>query len=86
MWFHVKIYIPGIHDWDFDAGDVLTYAAGGVVQDPGGQEFDMMNWRILVAATPKLVQDWHDKVDFKYLKKRRVFQTFVPQGLPRQNV
>ena len=76
--FTKLIFVSGIHVWDFAAGAVLVSEAGGIVQDLDGQEFDMMSRRILVASTPKLVQDWRDKVDFKYLKKRRDFPDICP--------
>ncbi|XP_076449070.1 inositol monophosphatase 1-like [Babylonia areolata] len=45
----------GIHIWDFIAGMLIAREAGAVICDPTGGEIDVMNRRILAAATPSLV-------------------------------
>lgn len=44
----------GIHIWDFAAGMLIAQEAGAVVVDPAGLQVDLLNRRILAAASAPL--------------------------------
>ena len=49
-------YEFGIHIWDMAASTLIAREAGCLIYDPRGpdEKFDLLNRRILVAATPEL--------------------------------
>lgn len=47
-------YEFGIHIWDMAASSLIAREAGCVLFDPKGGELDLLNRRIMVAATPEL--------------------------------
>lgn len=48
----------GLHSWDMAAAVVIIREAGGVVIDPTGSEFNVMNRRILCASTKELAGEF----------------------------
>ncbi|MFH4973823.1 hypothetical protein AB6A40_000532 [Gnathostoma spinigerum] len=46
----------GIHSWDVAAAALICKEAGGQVLDATGEDFDLMNRRILVASTSELAK------------------------------
>ncbi|XP_050422664.1 inositol monophosphatase 1-like [Adelges cooleyi] len=47
----------GLHAWDMAAGNIIVREAGGVVIDPAGGEFQLMNRRILAASSKELANE-----------------------------
>ncbi|XP_050531062.1 inositol monophosphatase 1-like [Daktulosphaira vitifoliae] len=47
----------GLHAWDMAAGNIIVKEAGGVIIDPAGCEFELMNRRILAAASKELADE-----------------------------
>ncbi|XP_050438764.1 inositol monophosphatase 1-like [Adelges cooleyi] len=52
----------GIHAWDIAAGDIIVREAGGVVIDPAGCHFELMNRRILAASSQELANEISPKL------------------------
>lgn len=53
----------GIHIWDMAAAYLIAKEAGCVVLDPRGDEFNLLNRRILVAATQELADQVMSLID-----------------------
>jgi len=47
----------GIHCWDMAAGVVIVREAGGAVISPDGGDFDLMDKRIVAAASMPLARE-----------------------------
>ncbi|CAG9533183.1 unnamed protein product [Cercopithifilaria johnstoni] len=46
----------GLHAWDVAAAGIIVKEAGGMLLDPAGAEFDIMNRRVLCTSTPELAK------------------------------
>lgn len=50
-------YEFGIHIWDMAASSLIAREAGCLVLDTRGDEFNLLNRRILVSTTPELANE-----------------------------
>ncbi|XP_075228358.1 inositol monophosphatase 1-like [Lycorma delicatula] len=48
--------VDHLYCWDYSAGALIIKEAGGVVLDTSGDEFKIMNRKILTASTPQLAE------------------------------
>lgn len=60
----------GLHFWDMAAGVLLVTEAGGVVQDPAGDQLDIMSRRCLAASSVHLALELGSHLEQNYPSPR----------------
>ncbi|NP_001313593.1 inositol monophosphatase 1-like [Acyrthosiphon pisum] len=63
----IDLYVEmGFHAWDMAAGDIIVREAGGTVIDPAGNDFELMNRRILATSSSEIAEEVYSKFQQYY--------------------
>ncbi|KAF0772425.1 inositol monophosphatase 1-like [Aphis craccivora] len=63
----IDLYMKmGIHAWDVAAEYIIVREAGGTVIDPNGNDFRLMNRRILATSSIEIVEEVYPKFEQYY--------------------